>query len=179
MMPMSSDQWQRVISELSVGQKVSCYVVEHHPWGVLLRIESCHGVGLIERIVLGKRGYCTPEDYPPVGSLVVATVLGFRDQTCQVELDPPAPDEKSPGWSTSRVVRNVELRRDAGGRLLSEGISVVNQMISDGFRISRLSDMSVICEKVNSNADFVEMKISGFSMKIEMYHWDSADAPLA
>lgn len=177
-MPMSPDQWQRVVSELSVGQKVNCYVVEHHIWGVLLRIESCHGVAIIERIVLNKRGYRTPEDYPSIGARVVATVLGFRRQMRQVELDPPSPDNKSPGWSTSRVVRNIALRREPEGRLLSEGISVVNQMISDGFRISRLSDVSVICEKVNSNADFVEMKISGFSMKIEMYHWDSADAPL-
>ncbi len=70
----------------AVGSVIKCKVIEHAPFGVLVAIGDKLTSGIVERIRMEQDGFNTPDDYPPVGSTVNATVLGIREWSNQVEL---------------------------------------------------------------------------------------------
>lgn len=81
--------WNRVKSELAIGDSVLCLVDQHRPFGLIVMIESFPIWGVVERIRMEADGYRTPTEYPPAGASVNAVVLGFRDYSQQVELAMP------------------------------------------------------------------------------------------
>jgi len=86
-MKADADQWENAKCSLAIGETVACVVTHHCPFGILVILEQIPDVwGVIERIGMENDGYRTPEEYPPVGSELAATVVGFRDYSLQVEL---------------------------------------------------------------------------------------------
>lgn len=81
--------WDQVKALFAVGDTISCIVTDHCPFGVLVSLEQVPAAGVIERIRMHRDGFQTPDDYPPVGSVIKAIVLGFRDYSQQVELAMP------------------------------------------------------------------------------------------
>jgi ribosomal protein S1 len=85
-MEIDANLWDQAKATIAIGDKVSCTVTGHYPFGVLVSLECLPLWGVIERIGMGKAGFRTPEEYPPVGSVIEAAVLGFRDYSRQIEL---------------------------------------------------------------------------------------------
>ena len=85
---MASDPtyWNTAKASLSVGESVKCIVKRHHLFGILVAIGDPPLTGLIERSRMSTDGFQAPSEYPPLGCIVVVTVLGFRDYSQQVEL---------------------------------------------------------------------------------------------
>jgi predicted RNA-binding protein with RPS1 domain len=65
---------------------VTCQVIRHAPYGVHVVIDGSESPGIIERIGMEQDGFKTPDEFPPIGSSVVAKVLGIREWSNQVEL---------------------------------------------------------------------------------------------
>jgi ribosomal protein S1 len=81
--------WDQVQNLFAIGDVVSCIVKAHHPFGVLVSLEHIPLGGVIERIRMDTDGFQTPDEYPPIGSVINAIVVGFRDYSRQVELAMP------------------------------------------------------------------------------------------
>ena len=88
-MHISDDVWKDVCTRLKPGDIVSCTVTSHHPFGMLVMLDEIPVWGVVERIKMAKDGYRTPEDYAPVGSRLIASVIWLRDYERQVDLALP------------------------------------------------------------------------------------------
>jgi ribosomal protein S1 len=81
--------WEQVKRKMKIGDSISCIVTNHQPFGILVKVEEPPIWGVIERIGMSKQGFRTPDEYPPVGSIIFATLLGFREGSRQLELGLP------------------------------------------------------------------------------------------
>ena len=74
---MSSDQdWENLKKTIPAGAKVRGKVTHHFPFGIFVSIEDVPFVGLVEIPKFKDSGRMTPEEYPPIGSVIDAIVLG-------------------------------------------------------------------------------------------------------
>ena len=83
---MQSNDWERLKNNLAIGDKVQGIVVAHHPFGVFVELPMTTVQGLIEIPNFKDAGRMTPDQYPELGTSVVAVVLGFKESGQQVWL---------------------------------------------------------------------------------------------
>lgn len=84
-MGMQEETWREVKQQLLVGSMIEGRVIRHEAYGVFVDIGlECEG--LIQIVDISDDRPVTPEDYPPIGTRVVARVLGFKENNRQVHL---------------------------------------------------------------------------------------------
>jgi ribosomal protein S1 len=84
-MGMHEETWRDVKQQLPVGSMIEGGVIRHEAYGMLVDIGlECEG--LIQIVDIKDEGRATPDDYPSIGTLVVARVLGFKESGHQVWL---------------------------------------------------------------------------------------------
>lgn len=83
---MRSFEWERLKNTLAIGDKVQGIVVAHQPYGVFVELSMTTAQGLIEIPNFKDAGRMTPDQYPALGTTVVAVVLGFKESGNQVWL---------------------------------------------------------------------------------------------
>lgn len=77
--------WHEFKAILPEGSLVAGVVLKHEPYGVFVDIG--HGYdGIIQITDFNDHGVVTTKDYPPVGTRLLTTVLGFEDHGFQVWL---------------------------------------------------------------------------------------------
>jgi ribosomal protein S1 len=81
-----SDEWENLKSTLPIGTRLSVTVEQHCPFGVFVTISGVRFRGLIEIISFKDDGKMTPNEYPPIGSIIDVVVLGFSNPERQVHL---------------------------------------------------------------------------------------------
>ncbi|MGL4460519.1 MAG: RNA-binding protein [Planctomycetia bacterium] len=81
-----SPNWAEVKKSFPVGSKVNCMVTKHMPFGVFVRIMGIPYDGLIQITDFKDTGRMTVEEFPVIGTNLVAVVLGFKEFECQVWL---------------------------------------------------------------------------------------------
>ncbi|MFO0898753.1 MAG: hypothetical protein U0836_15120 [Pirellulales bacterium] len=82
--------WEEAKASVKIGDRVPCVITHHYPFGVLVSVGGMPFWGVIERIGMERDGYHTPDEYPAIGSVINAIILGFRDIEQQVELVMPS-----------------------------------------------------------------------------------------
>ena len=82
----SETTWDELKDVLPVGTKVRCTVQRHAPFGVFVSIPESAFDGLIQITDFKDSGRMTPNEYPPLGSTIEATVLGFKETGKQIWL---------------------------------------------------------------------------------------------
>lgn len=82
---MTEVTWDELKRKLSVGSVITGTVSRHEPYGVFVDIGYPYE-GLIQITDFKDEGVMVPEDYPLVGSMVRAVVLGFKEYGYQVWL---------------------------------------------------------------------------------------------
>lgn len=84
-MGMQEETWREVKQQLPVGSMIEGRVIRHEAYGMFVDIGiECEG--LIQIVDISDDRPVTPDDYPPIGALVVARVLGFKENGHQVRL---------------------------------------------------------------------------------------------
>jgi len=82
---MQEEAWRDAKRQLPVGSIVEGRVLRHEAYGLFVDIGlECEG--LIQIVDISDDRPVTPDDYPPLGALVVARVLGFKENGRQVWL---------------------------------------------------------------------------------------------
>lgn len=82
-MGMQEEAWREVKQQLPVGSMIEGRVTRHEAYGMFVDI-GLEFEGLIQIVDIKDEGRATPEDYPSIGTLVVARVLGFKENNRQV-----------------------------------------------------------------------------------------------
>jgi ribosomal protein S1 len=77
--------WAHLSEVLPVGRVVAGRVVGHRPFGIFVDI-NLPFPGLVQITDFKDESAMNPNEYPGVGTLVEATVLGFKDTGRQVWL---------------------------------------------------------------------------------------------
>jgi ribosomal protein S1 len=73
-------------AQRSKGASVTGTVVCHHPFGLGVHIDDCNEYGHVNITEIGVDPLRGPEDFPPIGSVVTATVLGYTGIHAQLRL---------------------------------------------------------------------------------------------
>ena len=82
---MQEEAWCDTKRQLPVGSIVEGRVLRHEAYGLFVDIGvECEG--LIQIVDISDDKPVTPDDYPPIDALVVARVLGFKENGHQVRL---------------------------------------------------------------------------------------------
>ena len=165
-MTTSIQEWENAKSNIPIGAKVNCVVVHHRPFGLFVTIENTTAVGLIERVGMIRDGYSAPADYPPIGSRITATVLGFRDHSRQVELAMPRKGVTPEQAVSVEEIVEVGLRISKNGQLNFFGVDGVNEMITSGKAVVRIQEGRAIMAKSGETQDSVKMRLLGFSVLV-------------
>jgi predicted RNA-binding protein with RPS1 domain len=165
-MTNSIEEWDRTKGHLAIGAMVNCVVVRHEPFGMFATIENESAIGLIERVRMIQDGYNTPIDYPPVGSHIMATVLGFRDYSQQVELAMPRKCTESERQSEAEELVEVGLRIGDDGQLMFFGVDGVNELLASGKAVIRIEEGRAIMLKSGESQSGVKMQLRGFSVLV-------------
>ena len=76
--------WESLKQTLRVGTKLRGKVTHHAPYGIFVEIKGAPFAGLVPITDFKDSGSMTPEEYPPVGSVVDGVVLGFKDNGKQI-----------------------------------------------------------------------------------------------
>ena len=71
--------WDEAKKRFPIGARVRGVVIQHHPFGVFVDLGDSVALGLIQIVDFLDQGRMTPEQYPPIGSLIEALVLGHTD----------------------------------------------------------------------------------------------------
>ena len=158
--------WNLAKASMTVGETVSCIVKEHHPFGVLVSLERTNLNGVIERIRMRADGYQTPDEYPPIGSVIDAIVLGFRDVSRQVELVLPRKEPVVGRHDHGEEHIEVGLRVGDDGEIEFFGIECVNEMLAIGKTVTRIEKGRAIMVKTGESEDFVKVRLKGFSVLV-------------
>ena len=160
------EEWKNAKTELEVGTSVDCEVVQHAPFGVFVTVGTNRISGIIERVRMNQDGFQTPEDFPPIGSVVKATVLGFRDWNNQVELALAKRESTDGQDSAPDQCIEVGLRFGKDGKLLFFGLEQINEMIADGRKVKRIEEGGAIMVKSGESSETVTMRFEGFSVLV-------------
>jgi len=158
--------WNNAKTELEVGTSVDCEVVQHAPFGVFVTVGTNRISGIIERVRMNQDGFRTPDDFPPIGSVVRATVLGFRDWNNQVELALVRKEAVDGQDSAPDQFIEVGLRFGKDGKLLFFGLEQINEMIADGKKVKRIEEGRAIMVKSWESSETVTMRFEGFSVLV-------------
>jgi hypothetical protein len=158
--------WDQTKALLAIGDTVSCIVKEHHPFGLLVSLEQAPLDGVIERIGMAADGFQTPDEYPPIGSVINATVLGFRDYSRQIELAMLRKCITADRQVSIKKYVEVGLRIGDDGRLNFFGIDDINEMLTTGNTVVRIEKGRAIMVKSGESQDSVKMQLRGFSVLI-------------
>ena len=95
--------WENVRDKLPVGTRIQGRVTQHWPFGVFVEIPRIPFQGLVQLTDFRDEGRMTPDQYPEVGSLVDAVVLGFKETGKQIWLGmKPSQLCRSKGADTSK-----------------------------------------------------------------------------
>jgi ribosomal protein S1 len=78
--------WEAVKVAFPIGTRVRGTVVQHAPYGVFVDVPGIPFKGLVQITDFRDSGRMTPAEYPAVGSVVEAVVLGFKEIGNQVWL---------------------------------------------------------------------------------------------
>jgi ribosomal protein S1 len=78
--------WETVKETLPIGERLKVRVTRHWPFGVFVEIPNIPFQGLIQITDFRDEGRMTPDQYPAVGSVVEAVVLGFKETGKQIWL---------------------------------------------------------------------------------------------
>lgn len=165
-MTTNAEGWKSTKERLSAGDIVTCTVTHHEPFGMFVAIENESALGLIERVRMIQDGYNAPTDYPPIGSQLKASVLGFRDYSRQVELAMPRKWTPSKMTTGSEEAIEVGLRMGDDGKLGFFGIDDVNLRIAAGNAVVRIEQGNAIMTKTGESKDSVKMHLRGFSVRL-------------
>lgn len=84
---VSNEEWKKKKNHFRIGETVSCHVDRNRPYVIFDSIENESSIRLVQRARITQNGQNTPIDYPVVGSRVSVTILGFRDDCQEVELE--------------------------------------------------------------------------------------------
>lgn len=158
--------WEETKTKISIGDTVACVVREHHPFGILVSLTDVPSGGVIERIGMEADGYHTPDEYPAIGSVINATVLGFRDHSRQVELVMPGKGTESGRQTLSEELVEVGLRMGDDGQLMFFGVESVNRMLINGGVVSRIEKGRAIMIKSGESQSHVKIQFRGFSVLV-------------
>jgi ribosomal protein S1 len=79
-------EWFAAKHQLRIGTIVSVKVVSHESFGVFATIEGIPFLGLISTTEFKDDGRMTLEEYPPVGAVLDALVLGPNEHQRQMRL---------------------------------------------------------------------------------------------
>jgi ribosomal protein S1 len=71
--------WEEAKRRFPIGSRVQGTVTAHQPFGVFVNIGDADALGLIQITDFLDSGRMTVEQYPPVGALIDAVVLGHTD----------------------------------------------------------------------------------------------------
>ena len=78
--------WTEIKRSLPIGTLASCVVARHAPFGVLVEIAGVPFDGLVQITDFKDEGRMTVDEFPPVGSVLTAVVLGFKETGKQIWL---------------------------------------------------------------------------------------------
>lgn len=78
--------WTDIKRSLAIGAMVRFAVVRHEPFGVFASIEGVAFPGLIQITDFKDAARMTPQEYPPLGTTMIAVVLGYQESTKQIWL---------------------------------------------------------------------------------------------
>lgn len=78
--------WEYTKENYPVGTKLRGTVIRHKPYGVFVSIPNLDFEGLIQIPDFKDEGAMTMEEYPKIGSLIEAVILGFKDTGHQIWL---------------------------------------------------------------------------------------------
>lgn len=81
-----AQNWKELQQSLPAGSLVSCMVTRHAPFGVFAKIPGVPLDGLIQITDFRDEGRMTVDEYPAIGSVLTASVLGFKESGCQIWL---------------------------------------------------------------------------------------------
>ncbi len=85
-MTKSETSWDELKDTLRVGTRVRGTVARHAPFGIFVAIPGIPFDGLVQITDFKDNGRMTPSEYPPLGSLIEAVVLGFKETGNQIWL---------------------------------------------------------------------------------------------
>ena len=72
--------WEEAKQRFPVGRVVRGTVIAHCPFGIFVDLGDQVATGLVQITEFLDGGRMTPEQYPAVGSMVTAVVLGHTDE---------------------------------------------------------------------------------------------------
>ncbi len=82
---MKSISWEQLKNSLEVGELLQGRVIKHEPYGVFVSLELPFE-GLIQITDFKDEGVMSSQEYPPIGRLIEAVVLGFKETGHQIWL---------------------------------------------------------------------------------------------
>lgn len=158
--------WDLVKAQMCIGSQMDCIVTEHKPFGIFVEIQNSPFVGLLERVRMIKDGYHPPDDYPPIGCRLRATVLGFRDRNKQIDLAMVPPHTPEEQLSMAEETIETGLRFNDHNQLVFFGLERVNEMIAAGKKVIRLEEGRAIMTKSSESGESVKIRFEGFSVLV-------------
>lgn len=78
--------WELAKKAMPIDSVVSGIVTRHALFGIFVKFENVPYDGFVEAIAMRRDGYDVPGEYPPIGSGVLGTVVGYRDWSKQIEM---------------------------------------------------------------------------------------------
>ena len=71
-------EWERIISSIKLGDKITGTVTSHKAYGLYLDLGFSFP-GFVDRLNIIDEEVVSEENYPPIGSMVTGVVLSFQD----------------------------------------------------------------------------------------------------
>lgn len=165
-MATEATTWEEAKALNAIGDTVACVIKEHRPFGILVSLGQLPFGGVIERIRMDADGYHTPDEYPAIGSVINATVLGYRDYSQQVELAMPRKGTESERQTQTEELVEVGLRIGDDGRFMFFGVDGVNELLASGKVVIRIEEGRAIMLKNGESQSGVKMQLRGFSVLV-------------
>jgi hypothetical protein len=166
--------WDGIKRSLRVGTLVKGTVIRHAPFGVFVRIGGIPFDGLVQITDFKDEGRMTVDEFPPIGSLLTALVLGFKETGNQIWLGvKPSQvgtvDRPGKGY-VARTAIPVGLRVQPDGVFEFFGIEEVNSLVREGARVIGLEPGDAIMTKVGEADESVRLRLGGFSVRVVIEH---------
>ena len=77
---MSEDKdWEETKHRIKLGSRLQGVVIEHKPFGIFVDIGDPVAIGLVQIIDFRDEAPMIADDYPALGSIVEAIIIGFTD----------------------------------------------------------------------------------------------------
>jgi hypothetical protein len=162
--------WEEVKRSLPVGSMVSGVVTKHAPFGVFIKISDVPFDGLIQITDFKDAGRMTPVEFPAIGSILRAVVLGFKETGRQIWLgvrpSQLASLEKTNQGSQGRRIMPVGLRLRPDRGLEFFGIEEINSLLKQGARVVELEPSEGILKKGSETEEKTRPQLDSFSVNV-------------